>query len=39
MHLIDRRFSEIEGDAKQKGKGKTRVYFGIEGTKRGIILL
>jgi len=39
VHLIDRRFSEIEGDAKHKGKGNKRVHFGIEGTKRKIILL
>ncbi|PUU82602.1 hypothetical protein B9Z19DRAFT_1155016 [Tuber borchii] len=38
VHLIDQCFSEIEGDAKQKGKGK-RVYRGIEGTERKIILL
>ncbi|PUU84113.1 hypothetical protein B9Z19DRAFT_1060519 [Tuber borchii] len=38
VHLIDQCFSEIEGNAKQKGKGKS-VYCGIEGTKRKIILL
>ena len=39
MHLIDRRFSEIESDAKLKGKENKRVHFAIEGTKRKIILL
>ena len=39
MHLIDRRFSEIERDTKHKGKVDKRVHFGIEGTKRKIILL
>ncbi|PUU84112.1 hypothetical protein B9Z19DRAFT_1189180 [Tuber borchii] len=39
VHLIDRYFSEIEADAKHQGKGKKRVYYGIEGTKRKIILL
>ena len=38
MHLIDRCFSEIEGDGHE-GTGKKRPQCGIEGTKRKIILL
>lgn len=39
VHLIDRCFSEIEGDERRNGKGKKRAHCGIEGTKRKIILL